>query len=181
MLTDSDMIQLKKISDKINNTLKEKGVHYGDSWKKRGGPGAYMVTARKMDRIEQIVAQNGYDIFRVMKENPGGALDDIEDLVGYLMLWLLENEKSKATGSPRPGLPRIEAELRKLQPTDFKGMTCKFVDQGEDPGSDPDFMVIQKPALYQFGGATVFVGGIAVGYIPVSDPRHPAHDKFIDA
>ena len=36
---------------------------YGDSWRKRGGVGAYMMLARKWDRIENQVVEKGWDIF----------------------------------------------------------------------------------------------------------------------
>ena len=36
---------------------------YGNSWKKRGGMGAFMMLARKWDRIENQVKKFKYDIF----------------------------------------------------------------------------------------------------------------------
>lgn len=64
----------------------EKG--YGDSWKKRGGIGAFMMLARKWDRIENQAKQCGWDIFEAVKKHPGkeGVLDDIRDLRRYLIL-----------------------------------------------------------------------------------------------
>lgn len=64
------------------------GVSYGDSWKKRGGVGAFMMLARKMDRIELQVSKQGYDIFKAMREDtrPEGIIDDIRDLRRYLLL-----------------------------------------------------------------------------------------------
>ena len=63
---------------------------YGDSWKKRGGVGAFMMLARKWDRIERAVSAPGveYDIFECIEEDgrPVGIIDDIRDLRGYLML-----------------------------------------------------------------------------------------------
>src|ERR1039458_3589413 len=37
------------------DTLRQKGIHYGDSWKARGGVGAFMMAARKWDRIANII------------------------------------------------------------------------------------------------------------------------------
>lgn len=68
------------------NTLREKGKTYGDSWRKRGGVGAFMMLARKMDRIENIAKDAGYDIFTACGENHGDILDDIADLRAYLLL-----------------------------------------------------------------------------------------------
>lgn len=61
---------------------------YGDSWKKRGGAGAFFVLARKWDRIENQCFQKGYDIFEAGKHFSGkdGLLDDIQDLRRYLIL-----------------------------------------------------------------------------------------------
>ena len=35
---------------------------YGDSWKRRGGTGAFMMLARKWDRIENQASKFNYDI-----------------------------------------------------------------------------------------------------------------------
>ena len=61
---------------------------YGDSWKKRGGVGAFMMLARKWDRLENQVDGHRYDIFKAISEDqrPEGILDDIRDLRRYLLL-----------------------------------------------------------------------------------------------
>lgn len=66
---------------------------YGNSWKKRGGVGAYMMLARKWDRIEKCVSSGTssvsvYDIFgHIMADDrPEGLIDDIRDLRRYLLL-----------------------------------------------------------------------------------------------
>lgn len=69
--------------------LQIKGEAYGSSWRKRGGVGAFMMLARKWDRIEQQCTEAGYDIFKIIeetKEIPDGLLDDIRDLRRYLLL-----------------------------------------------------------------------------------------------
>ena len=65
---------------------------YGDSWKKRGGVGAFMMLARKWDRLELQVAKQGYDIAKCIQSDtrPEGIMDDIRDLRRYLLL--VENE-----------------------------------------------------------------------------------------
>jgi hypothetical protein len=61
---------------------------YGDSWKQRGGVGAFMMLARKWDRLEKQVTEYNYDVFKAalddMREE--GILDDISDLRRYLFL-----------------------------------------------------------------------------------------------
>ena len=61
---------------------------YGDSWKKRGGIGAFMMLARKWDRIENQSNDYTYDIFLALEEDqrPEGLIDDIRDLRRYLLL-----------------------------------------------------------------------------------------------
>jgi hypothetical protein len=73
-------------ADHLELVKKEK--EYGSSWKKRGGVGAFMMAARKWDRIETQVERRGYDIFTTVYENPSetGILDDIADLRRYLAL-----------------------------------------------------------------------------------------------
>lgn len=69
------------------DVLKEKGAAYGDSWKKRGGIGAFMMLARKWDRIENQAAAVGYDIFAAgIIGGEEGIMDDIADLRCYLLL-----------------------------------------------------------------------------------------------
>jgi hypothetical protein len=61
---------------------------YGDSWKKRGGIGAFMMAARKWDRLEKQVENHNYDVFAAMEadQREEGILDDIRDLRRYLFL-----------------------------------------------------------------------------------------------
>jgi hypothetical protein len=61
---------------------------YGDSWRKRGGIGAFMMLARKWDRIEKQVFDYTYDIFLALEEDQRdeGLMDDIKDLRRYLLL-----------------------------------------------------------------------------------------------
>lgn len=75
--------------------LREKGESYGDSWKKRGGVGAFMMLARKWDRmsntwdkIESAVENEGWDVFKACGKyvEKDGILDDIGDLRRYLLL-----------------------------------------------------------------------------------------------
>lgn len=83
--------------------LVEAQKHYGDSWKKRGGVGAFMMLARKWDRLENHVqrpieevkgvevlcpAVSAYDVFAHADadQREEGLRDDIMDLRRYLML-----------------------------------------------------------------------------------------------
>jgi hypothetical protein len=69
--------------------LEVKGQHYGRSWLKRGGVGAFMMLARKWDRIENDASKRDYDILEALKAagiEGKDLLDDIGDLRRYLLL-----------------------------------------------------------------------------------------------
>ncbi len=77
----------KLLADDLKG-LTEAEKSYGDSWKKRGGVGAFMMLARKWDRIEQQVKAHNYDVFASLQRDTReeGLLDDIRDLRRYLLL-----------------------------------------------------------------------------------------------
>jgi hypothetical protein len=88
---DTDFDRIREICKQDVATLIVKGKDYGDSWRRRGGVGAFMMLARKWDRIESICSANGYDILEignkeVVHDIKDGILDDIADLRCYLLL-----------------------------------------------------------------------------------------------
>ena len=68
--------------------LHESEQSYGDSWKQRGGVGAFMMLARKWDRLEKQGTEYNYDVVQAAAEDmrEEGILDDISDLRRYLFL-----------------------------------------------------------------------------------------------
>jgi hypothetical protein len=80
--------QLEVIAQEDVAGLKKAQQSYGDSWKRRGGVGAFMMLARKWDRAELQVGQHGFDVFKAVEadQRSEGILDDIRDLRRYLML-----------------------------------------------------------------------------------------------
>jgi hypothetical protein len=54
---------VKSIAQEDIHSLIESEKSYGDSWRRRGGTGAFMMLARKFDRIEQQSKDCNYDIF----------------------------------------------------------------------------------------------------------------------
>lgn len=69
--------------------LRHKERSYKGSWKKRGGIGAFMMMARKWDRLEGMAEEDSYDIFRMLKNGDGedgSALAEVRDLRRYLLL-----------------------------------------------------------------------------------------------
>ena len=85
----SYMNNLTTVAERDVDELKQKDAEYGSSWKKRGGVGAFMMLARKWDRIETQCRPYQYDIFQAVQKDgrtPNGLADDIGDLRRYLML-----------------------------------------------------------------------------------------------
>jgi hypothetical protein len=83
---------LRAIAERDVGQLMSKDKEYGGSWKKRGGVGAFMMLARKWDRLETQVGKRGYDIFKALQEDlrTTGLIDDLGDLRRYLMLVEME-------------------------------------------------------------------------------------------
>lgn len=82
----TNFVHMKYLANKIVETVEVKDKDYGSSWRKRGGTGAFMMLARKWDRIENMVKDDHWDIFETLKDDRGGVKDDIDDLIGYLLL-----------------------------------------------------------------------------------------------
>jgi len=91
--TSDNLNHLSDISREDVDGLLKAQKSYGDSWKRRGGVGAFMMLARKWDRLE--VAMTGpvglagpYDIFSRAEQDKRaeGLIDDIRDLRRYLLL-----------------------------------------------------------------------------------------------
>tara|TARA_R100000664_G_C2759612_1_gene149593 strand:- start:4478 stop:4843 length:366 start_codon:yes stop_codon:yes gene_type:complete len=79
---------IQSLADIDVQKLKKAEKSYGDSWRDRGGVGAFMMLARKWDRIENQVKKDGWDIFHTISQDSSdtGILDDIRDLRRYLLL-----------------------------------------------------------------------------------------------
>jgi hypothetical protein len=115
---------LKSLADKDVKTLVQKDAEYGSSWKKRGGVGAFMMLARKWDRLEtQITVQrstgvDSYDVFgQIEREHnlPEGhsesLLETIRDLRRYLFL--------------------VESEIMRRQSVDTYGANPTYIAPGQ--------------------------------------------------
>ena len=76
MPLDIKWTEMKNIAQEDIVSLIDSEKSYGDSWKRRGGTGAFMMLARK------------FDIFKAGEKYDGddGILDDIGDLRRYLYL-----------------------------------------------------------------------------------------------
>jgi hypothetical protein len=112
--------QLSAIADADVANIEEKERAYGSSWKRRGGIGAFMMFARKFDRIEQRVSTEipaaagapgaqRHNLFQhiVADRRAEGLLEDIRDLRRYLIL--VEAEMA-ARGATEIGTARDDRE-----------------------------------------------------------------------
>lgn len=79
---------------------------YAGSWKARGGVAAWHMLARKLDRLEQLMGENG-DVFSKIAELPDGpdgtVLAEIRDLRRYLLL--VESEMAARGKLPLASVP----------------------------------------------------------------------------
>ena len=84
----TDWENMKGIAQKDLEALSRAETSQGDSWRRRGGVGAFMMLARKFDRIEHQSEKHGWDVFKAREVYVGeaGLLDDIRDLRRYLLL-----------------------------------------------------------------------------------------------
>lgn len=85
---------LKALAEDLVRELIRKDEEYGSSWLKRGGQGAFMMLARKMDRLDVQVSASGYDVFAAIDESVETSedlRDTLRDLAGYAFLILSEH------------------------------------------------------------------------------------------
>jgi hypothetical protein len=124
-MTDMEHMKfLKQVAENDVQELERKENTYRGSWKKRGGVGAFMMCARKWDRIEGMLCptrmhtRNGvsrtadnYDIFEEIEFDPkqsgedGSMLAEVRDLRRYLLL--IEAEMISRAMTP---IPRLDGQ-----------------------------------------------------------------------
>lgn len=103
---------------------------YGNSWKKRGGVGAYIIMIRKFDRMELTCKKFGWDIFEAVKQDQRaeGIIDDIRDLRRYLNLIEAElRNRGTVTGkmAHRDNLERREKKGQHIPNGSCTCIRCK--------------------------------------------------------
>ena len=108
----SDMIKMvEEVTTSDVHKLHEAEKSYGNSWKQRGGVGAFMMLARKWDRLEKQVKKCNYDIFNAVHidRREEGILDDIGDLRRYLAL--VEAEVTRKYNSPEDNIADMQEDM----------------------------------------------------------------------
>jgi len=117
---------LRQIAEGDVMVLKQKHTGYGDSWKRRGGVGAFMMAARKWDRLENIARAFKWDIFDAAladgEADDEGVLDDIGDLRRYLLLIELEVRLAMMDPMAANGLREIQARILAEQAAERQAM-----------------------------------------------------------
>lgn len=107
--------------------VRVKDRDYGSSWKKRGGVGAFMMLARKWDRLEEQCRKQGWDIMEAIHHGAhtkagqgtdGTSLAEVRDLRRYLLLLEAEMVEQGAVERPTQRLvPRTgDGALRPAEP-----------------------------------------------------------------
>jgi hypothetical protein len=121
VMSDRNPLHIRDICNEDAEGLMEAAKSYGDSWKKRGGVGAFMMLCRKWDRLE--VALNpdsvpgdvreapiaarlnkpipAFDIFAALEadDRAEGLIDDVRDLRRYLILVEAEMRRRGVTSA----------------------------------------------------------------------------------
>jgi len=136
------MDHLQRVALDAVNLIRTKTLTYGDSWKRRGGQGAWFTLVRPWDRLEKIVAERHQgDIFAAMAADPsaadGSALACVRDMMNYLLLCDAHHRASQGAPAvlqkgeevlPRPGTPEeaAEAYLTCMRNTFMTGQILKI-------------------------------------------------------
>lgn len=97
---------LHRIVTDVEALIRSKERTYNGSWKKRGGVGAYFVSARKYDSLEQLMSKVGYDLFADLGKSGDGTVEDtLLDIAGYALLALAERRRLRVMqgGTPEDG------------------------------------------------------------------------------
>lgn len=83
----TNFAEVRSISAAIIDLLEKKNKEYGESFRLRGGQGAFFAYVRKPDRLQAQLARRGYDIFDVSTDGSTEEIDEtIKDEIGYLLL-----------------------------------------------------------------------------------------------
>src|SRR5262245_47876527 len=129
---------LEQVTEEDLAEIRRKESTYEGSWKKRGGIGAFFVSIRKVDRLEHIVAQHGYDVFKALEADTtgadGSALAELRDLRRYLTLI-----ESEMLARLRHSQSQTRRTLENLQDLMRQPVTIG-IDRGEElrPGTPED-------------------------------------------
>jgi hypothetical protein len=132
--------ELNGVLSNDGEMIREKDKAYGGSWKKRGGIGAYMMLARKWDRLEQSVLAFGYDIFKAIEEDQRdeSTIDDIQDLRRYLALVEAEIQARRSQKAKERAVDNFRPNPMGVWPSgSLHGVSSVHNFCGDSRGPDP--------------------------------------------
>lgn len=97
---------LKLIAKEVE-TLVRKNAIYGDSWKRRGGAGAFLTLVRPWDRLEKMAESCGYDVFAAGErfknsDADSDIVDSLQDVRNYCLLIAAEILERRRGGDASP-------------------------------------------------------------------------------
>ncbi len=156
---------LQPVADADVQQLQVKDREYGASWKSRGGVGAFMMLARKWDRLENMVKvdrdyhrqedagraghvsddihASQYDIFAhaAGSEAERGDAESLLDTIGDLRRYLLLVEAEVIAARPGAMTPAYADAMRGTAPGDYREPidTTHHVKSSLPAQSPPDF------------------------------------------
>lgn len=90
----TDFSLMREIANGLVDVAIKKDASYGASWKRRGGPGAYLTAVRKADRLEAQMEMAGFNVFDVsIAPEDGESIDEtLRDAINYNLLILTTRE-----------------------------------------------------------------------------------------
>ncbi len=142
---DDQLRRMRRMMEMIIPHVNRKDLHYGSSWRKRGGPGAFFTIVRKLDRFEEAAFKEGYDIFGLFENDARkeSILDDCADIIGYMLVLMdyamhmgyitQEDVRKMCEQSQTPRLVNPLDAIRK----DLRGAPPRIAEpRGYDPEQD---------------------------------------------
>lgn len=116
MVDMNHLLYLDRVARSDSVQVKKRELKYKGSWKRRGGIGAFMMTARKWDRIENDMEKVfGYDVFKGVEDDPSGkdgsVLAEIRDLRQYLLLIEAEMVSRKLVAIQNDSVYQVDFNL----------------------------------------------------------------------
>lgn len=89
---------MRRIANELIDVCLAKDGEYSASWCKRGGIGAWFTIVRKLDRLENQMKINGFNVLDVQEDENlmEGLEDTLRDTAAYLLLFLEKREKIRA-------------------------------------------------------------------------------------
>lgn len=97
------------IAKEIVTTIEVKDKAYGSSWMAHGGFSAFFNLDRKYSRVENMAAEQNYDLFAAMEIYPDGP-DALKDLIAYALLTLTEKYDPPGWADGEPGREYVDQD-----------------------------------------------------------------------